>query len=209
MSIITKGLPKGVYVNEGFYELNTDFRAWIEFEELFDELRENSQEAFYKAIKLCLSFPDGKVLNLPKTWIDTLKVLFAFYSGKEDISELKEQKNETEDDEDGADEELIDEKTKQIYSYEHDAEYIYAAFLQQYGIDLTECSMHWWKFKALFAGLTSETKIREIMEIRATDISKIKDKERRAHIMKLQDIYALPDMRSEEEKENDFAAMLW
>ena len=211
MSLITKGLPKGVYASDTFYELNTDFRVWIEFEELFDELRENSQEAFYKAVKLCFSFPDGKVLTLPKTWIDTLKVMFAFYSGKEDISDLKEkeQKNNVKDDEDDADEELIDEKSTQIYSYEHDAEYLYAAFLQQYGIDLTECNMHWWKFKALFTGLTSSTKMREIMEIRATDLSQIKDKERRAHMMKLQDIYALPDMRSEEEKENDFAAMLW
>ena len=124
-----------------------------------------------------------------------------------DVSELesKQTKHTQEDNNDEEDE----QEDKQIFSYEHDADYIYAAFVQQYGIDLTECKLHWWKFKALFAGLTGSTKIREIMEIRATDISHIKDKERRSHMIKLQDAYALPDMRSEEEKENDFAAALW
>ena len=43
------------------------------------------------------------------------------------------------------------EKQKQIYSYEFDADYIYSAFLQQYKIDLNSIKyMHWWKFKDLF-----------------------------------------------------------
>ena len=37
------------------------------------------------------------------------------------------------------------------------------------------------------------------------DLSKIKDKEMKKHYKELQQIHALPDMRSEEEKENDFA----
>ena len=41
------------------------------------------------------------------------------------------------------------------------------------------------------------------------DISKIKDKSEKKRYKELQKIYALPDMRSEEEKENDFANELW
>ncbi len=212
MSIITQDLPDFMYDNdEKIYQLNTDFRVWIEFDELLGELKGHSMDAFVKACDICFyKGIGGQHHSLPPTWLETLRVLFAFYCGMRNVSELesKQSKKSAEDIED--DSEDSDTKAeKQIFSYEYDADYIYAAFVQQYGIDLTECNLHWWKFKALFAGLTNNTKIREIMEIRATDISQIKDKERRAHIMTLQEIYALPDMRSEEEKESDFAEMFW
>lgn len=210
MSIITEGLPDGVYDSFGnFYQLNTNFRVWIKFEELLEELREKSMDAFVKACDICFYRGiNGQIHSLPPTWLETIRVLFAFYCGYKSTEELNT-KNDNKSDNDDEDEEADDIREKQIFSYEHDGDYIYAAFVQQYKIDLADCDLHWWKFKALFAGLTSETKIREIMEIRATDISNIKDKERRAHIMRLQDVYSLPDMRSEEEKENDFAAVFW
>ena len=41
------------------------------------------------------------------------------------------------------------------------------------------------------------------------NLSKIKDKEMKSHYNKMQKLYTLPDMRSEEEKEEDFANELW
>ena len=35
------------------------------------------------------------------------------------------------------------------YSYEYDADYIYAAFLGSFGIDLARTSLHWWQFRAV------------------------------------------------------------
>ena len=67
---------------------------------------------------------------------------------------------------------------KKIYSYEHDADLIYTAFLDQYRLDLNDIDyLHWFKFKAMFEGLKSDNKICEIMGYRAIDVSKIKDKE--------------------------------
>ena len=43
------------------------------------------------------------------------------------------------------------------------------------------------------------------MGYRAIDLSKIKDKEERKRYRKLKQIYALPDMRTQEQKEEDFA----
>jgi hypothetical protein len=101
-------------------------------------------------------------------------------------------------------------RRKQIYSYEYDAKYIYSAFLDQYGIDLNEIDeLHWFKFKALFEGLKSDNKICEIMGYRAIDLSKIKDKDEKMRYRKLQREYALPDNRTREEKEQDFANALW
>ena len=41
------------------------------------------------------------------------------------------------------------------------------------------------------------------MEIRALDLSKVKDKEQKAHYRRLKRVYKLPDPRSEEEREAD------
>lgn len=95
--------------------------------------------------------------------------------------------------------------SKQIYSFEYDAELIYSAFMSQYGIDLQDIPyLHWWKFKAMFEGLNQDNKIVEVMSYRSINVLKIKDKEEKARIKKLQKAYALPDMRTEEEKERDF-----
>lgn len=55
-----------------------------------------------------------------------------------------------------------------------DGAYIVAGFMQAYGIDLTECDMHWFMFKALFDGLPEETKISHIMTYRTWNNSKKK-----------------------------------
>ena len=105
---------------------------------------------------------------------------------------------------------LKQQRKKQIFSYEYDAKYIYSAFLDQYGLDLNEIDyLHWFKFKALFEGLKSDNKICEIMGYRAIDLSKIKDKEQKQHYKRLQREFALPDNRTTEEKEQDFANALW
>ena len=101
-------------------------------------------------------------------------------------------------------------RKKQIFSFEYDAKYIYSAFLDQYGIDLNEIDqLHWFKFKSLFEGLKSDNKICEIMSYRAIDLSKIKDKEEKKKYKQLQRQWALPDNRTIEEKEQDFADALW
>ena len=41
--------------------------------------------------------------------------------------------------------------------YVQDGEYIYSAFMQLYGIDLTECDMHWHKFLALANNIVGDS----------------------------------------------------
>ena len=65
------------------------------------------------------------------------------------------------------------------------------------------------KFKALFNDLNENIQFSKIMSYRAMDLSKIKDKDMKKQYRKLKTLYALPDMRSEEEKESDFADELW
>ncbi|MBO5568825.1 MAG: bacteriophage Gp15 family protein [Clostridia bacterium] len=87
------------------------------------------------------------------------------------------------------------------YDFEVDAPLIYAAFLDQYRIDLNEIeTLHWWKFAALFSALDERHLISKIMTYRTTKLSDIKDKKRRQQIAELQAKFALPDNRPKEEK---------
>ena len=89
---------------------------------------------------------------------------------------------------------------RRIYDFDEDAERIYAAFLSQYRIDLTVAELHWWQFSALFAGLHESEEIVKIMGYRAAELGKIKNKEERRRMARLQALYALPDNRTTAEK---------
>ena len=167
-------------------EFNTDFRTSITFELLMQDPKYSVQAKTYQSLKLF--YPNLKqVTDLEKA----INNILWFYGcdNKNKTSQSNENKKE-----------------KQIYSYEFDNELIYSAFKNQYNIDLEEIEyLHWWKFKAMFNGLKSDNKIVEIMGYRAMDLSKVKDKEERKRYKKLQKLYALPDMRTREQKESDFA----
>lgn len=82
------------------------------------------------------------------------------------------------------------------FDFKLDADLIYAAFMQAYGIDLfaQQGKLHWWKFYSLFAGLPAGTKLREVMGIRARDIP-LPTKHNQDEIRRLQELkqyYALP-----------------
>ena len=169
-------------------KINTNFRSFILFELLMQDNKIKEKEKILLSLKL---FYD----NPPKNVKKGIEAILWFYRCGEDLKKSKKEEKQ---------------QKKQIYSYEYDAKYIYSAFLDQYGIDLNEIDhLHWFKFKALFEGLKSDNKICEIMGYRAIDISKIKDKNEKTKYKKLQRQFALPDNRTIEEKEQDFANALW
>ena len=53
-----------------------------------------------------------------------------------------------------------------------DADYIFAGFMQVYGIDLDECDMKIEKFISLLKGLPSDTRLAEIIKIRTMEVPK-------------------------------------
>lgn len=167
------------------YKIKTDFRQAIKFELLMQDKNINDEE------KICLA------LNLfydeiiePKTQLED--IIWFYLKGKE----IKNKQNKT-------------SNSEQIYSYEYDADYIFSAFLETYGINLNTAKLHWWEFKAMFEGLNEKTKMSEIMGYRAIDLSKIEDKNEIKRYKKLKQIYQLPDMRTAEEKEADFGMAFW
>lgn len=186
-NILLDELPK---ITPNNYKINTSYKQGIKFELLMQDNELQKEEKVMLALAL---FYDKKEINQIKTPEELQKrindILWFYKCNK------IEQNNKG----------VNARKEKQIYSYEFDADKIYSAFMQQYNVDLQKTDLHWWQFRSMFESLTDKTQIIEIMSYRAIDLSKIKDKEEKKRYKELKKIYALPDMRTQEQKESDFA----
>ncbi len=85
-------------------------------------------------------------------------------------------------------------KSKRTYSLKEDADYIFASFYQDYGIDLHEMhgKLHWLKFRALLSGLTEGSKFMRVLDIRTMELPTGKGSAKQAsQVKKLKEQYAL------------------
>lgn len=188
-NLLLDRLPQ--YTNSGL-KLRTDFRESIKFELLMQDTKLDEQTKVTQALKLYY-YDVSKIENLK----EAVENILWFYSCGRKQQKVDENKSE-------------EKNNKQIYSYEFDDEYIYSAFMEQYKIDLNSIKyLHWWKFKALLNSLNENTQFVKIMGYRSIDLSKIKDKDMKANYKKLKKQYALPDMRTTEQKEADFGKAFW
>lgn len=89
------------------------------------------------------------------------------------------------------------------YDIRYDGDYIYASFLQAYGIDLFDVQgkLHWKKFNALLSGLPEGTKFMEVIKIRKWKPQKGDSAEYKEEMRRLQKDYALPYEIIEEDEE--------
>lgn len=89
------------------------------------------------------------------------------------------------------------------YDIRFDGDYIYASFLQAYGIDLFDVQgkLHWKKFNALLSGLPEGTKFMEVVKIRKWKPQKGDSAEYKEEMRRLQKDYALPYEIIEEDEE--------
>ena len=190
-NILLDKLPQ---ITPNGYKIKTSYKQGIKFELLMQDKDLSKEEKIELALNLFYFEQDLKEIKTTNEIEKRVEDIIWFYKcGKKEETSQKNGKN----------------KQKQIYSYEFDDNKIYSAFIQQYNVDLQTVNLHWWQFKSLFESLTEETQIVQIMGYRALDITKIKDKKEKKKYKELQEIYKLPDMRTEEEKEEDFAEALW
>lgn len=189
MNLLTDKLPQRILIDDIVFDINTDFRTSILFEELILNNDINKIETRKEIINMY--FP-----IVPENEEQALNTIMWFYScGRpEEETDCKKQVHET------------NKSISDIYSFKYDDELIYSAFLDQYGIDLNDISyLHWWKFKAMFKGLKSDNKIVEIMGYRSMDLNTIKDKNQKEFYKKMQDLYKLPEIINKDELEKQKA----
>lgn len=185
-------LPENVEIDGEEYKINTDFRISILFEMLIQDDSISDEEKGKNA--LSLYYP---VIPI-NTTVAIDKIIWFYSCGKKEN-----------DINDSCQSGAGDSSKGQIYSYDHDDEYIYSAFLGQYGIDLQDIEkLHWWKFKALFKSLKEDTEIVKIMGYRAMDISGDMPKAQKDFYRKMKKIHAIPLPKNEVEKINEIERAL-
>lgn len=179
-------LPYFVMLQGRKYKINADFRNMIQFEnKLQDKSVDNLEKIQYGLKHFYLDFSnpnDQEMLQIPDLYLEACKKLMWFYQcGREDYHKVKGNGKRV---------------NKQIYSYEFDDEYIYGAFYEQYGIDLSYEKVHWWKFKALLKSLKEDT---EFVKIKGYRSYMGKDK----NMLELKEYWDLPLPMEEQERLNN------
>lgn len=189
MNILIDLLPIKVNIEGEDYKINSDFRTSILFELLMQDNSISEEDKIIQALELY--YP-----KLSKNLNEAIeKILWFYRCGKDEVESKNTNKGMG--------------KSTQIYSFDYDDDYIYSAFLDQYGIDLQDIEyLHWWKFKAMFNGLKEDNQIVKIMSYRSMDLSKIRDKEEKAYYKRMKDIYKIPIAKDEKEKLSEIDSIL-
>ncbi|GAA0107380.1 bacteriophage Gp15 family protein [Clostridium tertium] len=182
MNILVDLLPTTIEINNKEYEINSDFRYSILFQLLIQDNNLSDKDKMLKGLNLYY-----KEIPPEEHWPEAIEKMLWFYKCGKDIKKSKGNSK--------------GKSVTQIYSFEHDDDYIYAAFMDQYNIDLQDIKyLHWWKFKAMFNSLKEDIKIVKIMEYRGMDLSKIKDKEQKAYYKKMKNLYEISISKDEDRK---------
>ncbi len=169
------------------YDLNISFDNVLKIIELMKEERIANVAKVDMAIRLFFKFEKDKVIpfDFGTQHQAVLSIFEEYINQKEETIEKDRQGNPMP---------VYEKDTKQYYSLKYDAEYIYASFMQAYGIDLIEQQgkMHWFKFRALLSGLPKDTKFCEVVSIRQWEKPNKGDTEEK-QMRELQEHYRLPD----------------
>ena len=183
MSILERNLPTSVLINGVEYPIRSNFRTRIKFEELMQDPEVNDRDKVWLALRLF--YPE-----IPDDMDQAVEQLLWFYrcDKRDNLYAKKVKKRKA-------------KKVNRIYDFELDDDYIYAAFMAQYHLDLHKVRyLHWWKFRAMFNSLSDDMQISKIMEYRAVELDKV-PKEKRSFYKRMKMLYALPLSRNEEERQ--------
>lgn len=188
MNILVDLVPTTVNIDNKEYEINSDFRTSILFELLMQDGTIEEDDKILMALQLYYS-------DIPENIKEAIEQMLWFYRCGKDVSSSKGNGKS--------------KGVTQIYSFEYDDDYIYSAFLDQYGVDLQDIEyLHWWKFKAMFKSLKDDNMIVKIMGYRSMDLSKVKDKEQKAYYRRMQKLYEIPISKDEQNKLDDITIAL-
>ena len=169
INFLTSPLPSSLSVCGKDYPINTDFKVWIQIENIVSDKGLSSADKLIKIFSLAFISPDIPP-SIDKA-IDALCNFFAPFAHRKGG---------------GGD------SITPTFSFSYDGGLIYAAFLSQYGIDLSSARLHWWRFLALFYGLDN-CKFTEVVKIRSTDLSAVKDPDQKRFIRNLKRLYKIPN----------------
>jgi hypothetical protein len=164
MDLTKAALPDSVEVSGRHYRIRTGHSYWFQFARMIEERQYLS------------SFDIFYVRDVPEDRQAGVEALAGFYS------------------EPGILPRSTGEGGERVLDYAIDADLIYAAIFQCYGVDLFERQIHWHKVRAMIAGLTG-TRLNEIISYRTSNPGKDRG------LARMKRAWALPEKVSKEDEE--------
>lgn len=168
MNILIDRLPNSATVGGKRYPIETDYRAAVAFELMVDEGVNDLAKL------LSPFFPHGLPANAN---VATEAALWFYRCGEE----MPEKKEET-------------AKGPRSYSFEVDADTIFADFWRYYNIDLSSDLLHWWTFRALLAGLPEKSGYKQRVYYRTCDTKGL-PKAEQARINRIRKMIAISEKK--------------
>lgn len=179
LAISQEELPTRITADDLEIPVSADFRSWIKADLILKD-RQIPKEAKLPVIcqYIGLDLTDLDV-TIPDLWAG----IFKFYMCEQEPRG-----------------EAVSSSRATAYRFDCDWWLIYAAFIQQYGINLLRADLHWFEFRALLDGLTEQTQFIKVVQARLRDTSKLKGEEK-AQAEKLKRYWMVPDDSAQEERD--------
>lgn len=164
--------PEYIQVNDKKYKINTDFRIAIQCNSI---IADESIGDFERTLAVIYKLFGEEALCDYDNYETIIQKAFTYLCCGKDIRESNEEPD---------------------MDFEADMDYIEASFMSDYGIDLSNTKMHWWKFYNLLNGLSDSELgnccvLNRIRNLRTYDTSKIKDSKEKNKIEKAQKQFSL------------------
>lgn len=179
LAISQEELPTRIIADDLEIPVSADFRSWIKADLIMKD-RQIPKEA--KLPVIC-QYIGLDLTNLDVTIPDLWTGIFKFYMCEQEPRG-----------------EAVSSSRATAYRFDCDWWLIYAAFIQQYGINLLTADLHWFEFRALLDGLTEQTQFIKVVQARLRDTSKLKGEEK-AQAEKLKRYWKVPDDSAQEERD--------
>lgn len=167
------GYPDRIAVDGTDYEINTDYRYALACFECISDAELSDYERAYGVLGILYK-------TVPENEGAALRMAVKYLRcGKE---------------EDGP-------RGKPDMDFESDMHYIRSSFRSDYAIDLNHVKMHWFEFCELLQGLSDDSILNRVRDIRNYDLSTVKDSKTRQKIIRAKQEVALPERLTREEQD--------
>lgn len=177
MSVLTEIQRNCIVTNRGKIVVNPAFDTVLEIQKLYREDSLTDYEKAEQALRMLVRNKWNLRLYTPPEKVKLLKEIWKRYIETKKRPQIKK-------------------NPLPVLDFEEDGDYIYASFMQDYHIDLIDEQgrLPWKKFLYLFNGLSSDTKIKQVMQIRSMEVPRYNGKNAKQiqQINELKSYYALP-----------------
>lgn len=181
MNMLIDSPPLSVVIGGKEVPINWGFRTSVAFQMIIQDSDLNDTEKVKRGLELYYPTREDDIDDIPAA-VDRMLWFFGCGKTDDDTQEHSGKGSEV-----------------RAYSYKYDDALIYAAFYDQYGIDLTESEMHWWKFRALSESFRDDLMISQVMKYRTADTAGM-DKEQAAFYRRMKKLFRLPEEMSNDDK---------